>query len=188
MSDTPGIPADVKSEPDRPCVLPGDPSWIQDARYLDDDLLRFIASAALVAGDYRYVLPAVAYDVAAAAIGRLAMDLPATPEGRLYLLSQPAWELRHLQDVLQVLRRAQSGEPDTSELADLLQDLQKGPLTRTIDQCITDLQRVVAVLTLDTPAVRTLATALALDLPHDLAVREAYNRVRTGWAAAGVHC
>lgn len=63
-------------------------------------------------------------------------------------------------------RGPESGEPDTSELAELLQDLQKGPLTRTIKQCITDLQRVVAVLTLDTPAVP----------------------VKTGRAAAGVHC
>ncbi|MFB7049740.1 hypothetical protein ACFCX7_26845 [Streptomyces microflavus] len=79
-----------RSEPDRPCILPGDPAWIQEARYLDENLLSIIAAAARVAGDYRYVLPAVSYDVAAATIGRLADQLPAVSEGRLYLLALPA--------------------------------------------------------------------------------------------------
>ncbi|MFD7498412.1 hypothetical protein ACFV8T_39935 [Streptomyces sp. NPDC059832] len=89
-----------------------------------------------------------------------------------------AWELDHLRDVLQALRRAQAGEPGTSDLSDLIQGLQEGPLRCTVDQCFADLQRVVAVLALGGPAVRTVATALALGLPHGLAVRESYDQVK----------
>lgn len=41
-------------------------------------------------------------------------------------------------------------------------------------------------LTLDTPAVRTLATSLALGAPHDAAARQAHDEVEAAWAAAGV--
>lgn len=177
-----------RSEPDRPCILPGDPAWIQEARYLDEDLLSIIAGAAQVAGDHRYVLPAVSYDVAAGLIGRLADQLPAAPEGRLYLLALPAWELEHLWAVLQVLRRVRAGDPETGELHELLKGLERGPLPCTIDQCVADLQRVVAVLTLDTPAVRTLATALALGAPRDAATHQAYDEAEAAWVAAGVRC
>ncbi|MFI7237650.1 hypothetical protein [Streptomyces cyaneofuscatus] len=44
----------------------------------------------------------------------------------------------------------------------------------------------MAVLTLDFPAVRTLATALALGALRDAATRQAYDEVETAWAAAGV--
>ncbi|ALC32347.1 hypothetical protein [Streptomyces sp. CFMR 7] len=174
-----------RSEPDRPCVLPGDPAWIQDARYLDEDLLSSIAVLARVADDYRYVLPAIAYDAAAGLIGRLADQLPAAPEGQLYLLALPAWELEHLWSVLQVLRRVRAGDPETGELYELLQELEQGPLPCTVDQCLVDLQRVVAVLTLDIPAVRTLATALALGGPRDAAAHQAYDEVQAAWAAFG---
>jgi len=90
--------------------------------------------------------------------------------------------------VFQVLRRVQAGDPETGELYELLKDLERGPLPCTIDQCVADLQRVVAVLTLDTPAVRRLATTLALGAPHDAATHEAYDEVETVWAAAGVRC
>ncbi|MFJ8769874.1 hypothetical protein [Streptomyces clavifer] len=111
---------------------------------------------------------------------------PPAPEGRLYLLALPAWELEHLWKVLQVLHRVRPGDPETGELYELLKDLERGPLTCTIDQCVADLQRVVAVLTLDTPAVRALATALALGAPRDAAAHQAYNEVEAAWAAAGV--
>ncbi|WP_112492383.1 hypothetical protein [Streptomyces bacillaris] len=80
----------------------------------------------------------------------------------MYLLALPAWELEHLWGVLQVLRRVRAGDPQTGELYELRQELEQGPLPCTVDQCLVDLQRVVAVLILDIPAVRTLATSLAL--------------------------
>ncbi|MFD5977794.1 hypothetical protein [Streptomyces bacillaris] len=37
------------------------------------------------------------------------------------------------------------------------------------------------------PAVRTLATALALGGPRDAAAHQAYGEVQAAWAAVGVH-
>ncbi|KMS78016.1 hypothetical protein ACH49_17985, partial [Streptomyces leeuwenhoekii] len=37
-------------DPDRPCVLPGDPSWLQEVRYLEE-VLRVVARAAEVAAE-----------------------------------------------------------------------------------------------------------------------------------------
>ncbi|WP_406016797.1 hypothetical protein OG520_44365 (plasmid) [Streptomyces sp. NBC_00984] len=54
---------------------------------------------------------------------------------------------------------------------------------------ITDrLNRVLAVLLLDIPAVRTLATALAtaLDTPQDTDIQNTYEQIRTAWATAGI--
>ncbi|KMS67933.1 hypothetical protein ACH49_27830, partial [Streptomyces leeuwenhoekii] len=38
-------------DPDRPCVLPGDPSWLQEVRYLEEGVLRVVARAAEVAAE-----------------------------------------------------------------------------------------------------------------------------------------
>ncbi|MFD5977797.1 hypothetical protein [Streptomyces bacillaris] len=103
----------------------------------------------------------------------------------MYLLALPAWELEHLWGVLQVLRRVRAGDPQTGELYELRQELEQGPLPCTVDQCLVDLQRVVAVLILDIPAVRTLATTLALGGPRDAAAHQAYNEVQAAWAALG---
>ncbi|MFB8127555.1 hypothetical protein ACFVG1_35875 [Streptomyces bacillaris] len=112
-------------------------------------------------------------------------NCPPPPEGQLYLLALPAWELEHLWGVLQVLRRVRAGDPQTGELYELRQELEQGPLPCTVDQCLVDLQRVVAVLILDIPAVRTLATALALGGPRDAAAHQAYDEVQAAWAALG---
>ncbi|MFD3649635.1 hypothetical protein ACFWVT_31910 [Streptomyces cyaneofuscatus] len=87
-----------------------------------------------------------------------------------------------------MLRRVRPGDPETGELYDLLKDLERGPLPCTVEQCVADPQRLVAVLTLDTPAVRTLATTLALGAPRDPAAHRAYEKVEAAWAAAGVRC
>ncbi|MEN8651588.1 hypothetical protein ABCR94_13375 [Streptomyces sp. 21So2-11] len=131
------------------------------------------------------------YWAASGAIGRLAANLPATArDGRVYLLPLPAWELEALWEVLLVFRRAQAGEPETAELLELVQEL-SGTLfspSRTAAEFVADLESVVAVLMLDIPAVRTLATALVLDAPRDLAVHEAYAQISAAWEAAGVRC
>ncbi|SFX76038.1 hypothetical protein [Streptomyces atratus] len=40
---------------------------------------------------------------------------------------------------------------------------------------------------LDVPAVRTLATATALNTPQDTHVQTAYERIHAAWTTAGIH-
>ncbi|MGW0552437.1 hypothetical protein [Streptomyces altiplanensis] len=49
------------------------------------------------------------------------------------------------------------------------------------------LNRVLAVLLLDIPAVRTLATALILNTPQDAHVQTACEQIHAAWATAGIH-
>ncbi|GAB2628279.1 hypothetical protein GCM10027168_70030 [Streptomyces capparidis] len=183
-----------KTGPDRPCVLPKDPAWVKDAGYLAEGVLSMLASAAAVAeaqGEYRLLLPAVTYHQAAHLLARLAAALPEHPTtGGLYLLSLPAWELEALWEVLTALRRARDGEPDTEKLRYLVEFCGAsfcGP-ERSIAEIVDDLRRVTAVLTLDTPAVTTLATALVLRAPLDGAAWEAYGHIKAAWKAAGISC
>ncbi|GAB2604242.1 hypothetical protein GCM10027168_41480 [Streptomyces capparidis] len=55
-------------------------------------------------------------------------------------------------------------------------------------EAVDDLRRVVAVVTLDTPAVNTLATALVLRAPLVDAARQAYRHITAARQAAGVTC
>ncbi|WP_190078703.1 hypothetical protein [Streptomyces daghestanicus] len=189
-------------DPDRPCVLPGDPSWLHEVRYLEEKVLRVVAAAASVAAfrfdEDRYVLSVGVLEGAASVIGRLAaeMEEPADDEREgIRVLFLPGWELDYLWQVLTVFRRAQAGEPEAADLRELLDGIGEGQ-GRTVEQITEDVQRVAAMLMLDIPAVCML-TAAALHplglppghtgLPPDAdAVREAYEQVRAGWAAAGV--
>lgn len=90
-------------------MLPGDSSWIRDARYLEERFLGLVADAASHAADGLSLLPAGAYRTAAGTIGRLAAGLPPAAENEVHLLPLPAWELEAPQDVLLAFRRAQAG-------------------------------------------------------------------------------
>ncbi|GAA0574817.1 hypothetical protein [Streptomyces mordarskii] len=179
-----------KSGADQPCVLPGDSAWIWDAQYLDEQVLDIIAGAARAdaawADGGRYVLAPVTYEIAAGLIGHLAADLRLAAVSEAHLLSLPAWELEALRAVLQVFRRAVAGEPETADVRALLHDLCDNLVDRPVAQVVGDLERVVVVLSLDIPAVRTLATALILGSPRDLAVHNAYDQIRAAWVAAGI--
>ncbi|CQR59337.1 hypothetical protein [Streptomyces leeuwenhoekii] len=191
-------------DPDRPCVLPGDPSWLQEVRYLEEGVLRVVARAAEVAAERldedRFVLSVGVLEGAASVIGRLAAETEESADGEgegetIRVLFLPGWELDYLWQILAVFRRAQAGEPEAAELRELLHDLGYG-LDRTVEQITEDLQRVAAMLMLDIPAVHTLAAAALHPLglpsrhagppPDAAAVREAFEQVRAGWAAAGV--
>ncbi|CAM5678263.1 hypothetical protein SAVIM338S_07248 [Streptomyces avidinii] len=181
-----------RSGPDHPCVLPGDPAWLQDAGYLFRllDILASVASMATDEDPTRYGLPAITYMNAAGLISRLARGLPTVPppSATVRLLSLPAWELEALWDVVLVLRRTRAHEPDTIELAEFVQGL-GSPLDiglPALDVVTTGLERVIAVLALDIPAVRTLTAAHILQTPHDTATQDACTQIRTAWKAAGV--
>ncbi|WP_436998900.1 hypothetical protein [Streptomyces sp. enrichment culture] len=167
-------------------------------RYLEEGVLRTVAAAAAVATDRfagdRFVLSAATFEGAAAVIGRLADEEaePAGGEDVIAVLLLPAWELEYLWQVLTTFHRARAGEPEAADLRELLQDLGHGH-DRTLEQITEDLLRVVAVLTLDTPAVRTLAAAAARTLglragdpPDAAAVPAALEEVRAAWHAVGI--
>ncbi|MGI5192108.1 hypothetical protein ACQEVY_00315 [Streptomyces sp. CA-288835] len=106
------------------CVLPGDPSWIQEAGYLEDGfgLLGRAAEVADVRGEAdRYVLSDLTYRIAAEAIGRIKHDVldheAGQPTACLYVVQ--AFELDALWKVLGVLRRARDGEDRTTEVREL---------------------------------------------------------------------
>ncbi|MFJ8478411.1 hypothetical protein [Kitasatospora sp. NPDC094011] len=137
-------------------MLPGRPDWIRDVVYLDGRVLDYLAAAAAANArwddDNRHLLPAGTYRIAAQAI----TDLAAVPDdgraGRMLLLyALPAWKLEALWDVLLVLRRTVAGDPDTDAVRELLEDLGNELFTppRTVRRFTADLERVVAVLTLD---------------------------------------
>ncbi|WP_441248294.1 hypothetical protein [Kitasatospora sp. McL0602] len=82
---------------------------------------------------------------------------------RVYLHALPDWLLDALLDVLDMLRRARVDEPGTWELRELLVMLGETltyPKVRTPEGMVADLERIAAVLALDIPAARVLATAL----------------------------
>ncbi|MEV6938031.1 hypothetical protein AB0N19_27240, partial [Streptomyces sp. NPDC051132] len=122
-------------DPDRPCVLPGDPSWLHEVRYLEEKVLRVVAAAANAAAfrfdAARYVLSVGVLEGAASVIGRLAaeMEEPADDEREaegFRVLFLPGWELDYLWQVLVVFRRAQAGEPEAADLRELLDGVGEG--------------------------------------------------------------
>ncbi|MFE4356080.1 hypothetical protein [Kitasatospora sp. NPDC056800] len=159
--------------------------------YLDDQVLDYLASAAEANAwrdDNRYLLPADTYRTAAMTITALADAVPEDGSaGQVVLYALPAWKLEALWDVLLVLRRTAAGDPDTDVVRELLEDLGGALFTppRTVQRFTADLEKVVAVLTLDLPAVKVVATAVVLDAERDEAVVEAYRRITTAWTAAG---
>ncbi|MFI5774667.1 hypothetical protein ACIA74_40600 [Streptomyces sp. NPDC051658] len=103
----------------------------------------------------------------------------------MFLRAVPAWETDALWQVHVALRRARDGEPDTAALGDLLREVGEDCHPPQTAADITDrLNRVLAVLLLDIPAVRTLATAL--DTPQDTDIQNTYEQIRTAWATAGI--
>ncbi|MFC1431372.1 hypothetical protein ACEZDB_12025 [Streptacidiphilus sp. N1-3] len=180
--------------PDLACVLPGRPEWIQDAAYLGDEgVLDFLACAAAADSahqdDSGYLLPAGTYRTAALTIASLAAAVPKDGcAGQVVLCPMPAWKLETLWDVLLVLRRTVAGDPDTDVVRDLLDDLVTYEVVpaRTVEQVADDLERVLAVLMLDLPATKVVATAVALDRERDQGVIDAYRQITAAWTAAGV--
>ncbi|MGW7444954.1 hypothetical protein [Kitasatospora sp. NPDC054795] len=174
-------------------MFPGRPGWIRDVVYLDDQVLDYLAVAAAANAwrddGARYLLPADTYRIAAQAITALARAVPedAGP-GRVVLYALPAWKLEALWDVLLVLRRTVAGDPDTDVVRELLEDLGDHLFTpaHTVERFTADLERVVAVLMLDLPAVKVVATAVVLGEERDEAVVDAYRQITAAWTEAGV--
>lgn len=172
-------------------MLPSDPSWIHDAGHVRD-IVACLAAAAAVAHDHgeseRYVLPHLPYQVAADTLGQIGSDVPPARSDGVYLMALPAFQLDALWQVLGVLRRARDGDQDAAEVLDLIADYAARCFIppRRVDDVVTGMERVLAVLTLDIPAVRTVATTLLLEGERDDGFRMACNALVAAWRAAGI--
>ncbi|MFJ8856189.1 hypothetical protein [Streptomyces sp. NPDC102437] len=194
-------PARMTSHPDHPCVLPGVPSWLHDVHVLDTMVLPQLADAVedetetgCSAG-----LPDAPYRAAADAISNLAASLPQPPASpsaaglgvtsdAVFLRAVPAWETEALWQVHIALKQTQDEKPGATGLGELLQEVSEGcQPPQTAADIAGRLNRVLAVLLLDIPAVRTLATALVLNTPQDTHVQTAYEQIHAAWTTAGIH-
>ncbi|WP_125530674.1 hypothetical protein [Streptomyces sp. WAC 06725] len=141
----------TKRRADYPCVLPGDPAWIDDARYVQETL-DCLAAAAAVAHDYgepeKYVLAHLPFQVAADTLGRIRFDMPPARRDAVFLMALPAFELEALWEVLGVLRRARDADDAAAEVYDLVRDYAMRCFTPPcdVDDVVADLERVLAVL------------------------------------------
>ncbi|MFI5774815.1 hypothetical protein ACIA74_41495 [Streptomyces sp. NPDC051658] len=194
-------PARMTPHPDHPCVLPGITSWLRDVHVLDTMVLPQLADAVedetetgCSAG-----LPDAPYRAAADAFSNLATALPQPPASpsaaglgvtpdEVFLRAVPVWETEALWQVHIALKQAQDGEPDAAGLGDLLQEVGEDchPPQAAAD-IVGRLNRVLAVLLLDIPAVRTLATALVLNTPQDTHAQTAYEQIHAAWTTACIH-
>ncbi|KOU08582.1 hypothetical protein ADK86_03805 [Streptomyces sp. NRRL F-5755] len=171
-------------------MLPGDPAWIDDARYVQE-ILDCLAAAAAAAHDHgkpdKYVLAHLPYQVAADTLDRVRSDMPPARRGAVFLMALPAFELEALWEVLGVLRRARDADDD-AEVYDLVRDYAMRCFTppRGVDEVVADLERILAVLSLDIPAVRTVATTLLLEGERGDAFRCARDELFVAWRAAGL--
>ncbi|GGU55558.1 hypothetical protein GCM10010211_20400 [Streptomyces albospinus] len=172
-------------------MLPGDSAWIHDARYAQD-ILDSLAAAAAVADDYgepeKYVLPHLPFRVAADTIGQIRADMPPARPGAVFLMALPAFQLEALWQVLGVLQRARDADEDAAEVLDLVRDYAMHCLLppRRVDEVVTDMERVLAVLSLDIPAVHTVAVTLLLKSERDDDFRSARDDLFAAWRAVGI--
>ncbi|MET8566435.1 hypothetical protein ABZV75_39990 [Streptomyces flaveolus] len=181
---------------DQPCVLPADPAWFQEAGWVENVLGHVAAAYAAVAhadeAD-RYILPPLTYRIAADTLSSIRDQIPDTPPRagvHILLLVVKGHELDALWDVLTVLRRARDRDADTEELFSLVGDYVGECYLppHTVEDVINELEHILALLTLDIPAVRSVATALLLKQDRDEEFRRAYEQLSDVWQSVGVSC
>ncbi|MFD7285505.1 hypothetical protein [Streptomyces sp. NPDC059863] len=181
------------------CVLPDDKGWLRDLRTVGDRLLDHLAAAAAL-DDEPWELPAAPYAEAATACDRVVSMLPeragsglepllsptGTPQPTVHALAVDSGDLDALWEVLTRLHRALDSEPGTEGLLDLVGQAgaEWGDPPRSPRCLISQLERVVAVLELDTFAVRTLAVVMADGTARTLdeTGQTAYEAVTAAWA------
>lgn len=181
------------------CVLPDDKDWLHDLRTLGDRLLDHLAAAAALDDD-PWDLPEGPYADAATACERLISMLPAragtgldvllsptgTPQPTVHAQAVAAGDLDALWEVLTRLHRALEDEPGTEGLLELVGQAgaEWGDPPRSPRGLVAQLERVVAVLELDTFAVRTLAVVMTAGEVKTLdeTGQTAYAAVTAAWS------
>ncbi|MFE5512230.1 hypothetical protein ACFQ9J_16720 [Streptomyces sp. NPDC056529] len=102
--------------------------------------------------------------------------------GRERILPVPVYQLQVLTSVHAELARDGDGEPGTEGLRDLLL-FYGGYIGQTPDSLLTLLDRALAVLALDLPAVHIVTLALLARRTPD---PDAYAQIAAAWMKAGV--
>lgn len=181
-----------RQQSDHVCVLPGNPAWLERASYIED-LTGLLAAAADTAADRgqedRYVLPGLTYRIAQESMGHVknAVLTPSAAPALARVMAMPAFRLDALWMVLDVLRCARDGAGGAATVRDLVDGYGEClEPERTAEDVAADLERVLAVLTLNVPAGRDIAAAVVLNQPVDRRVTAAYRQLAAAWQAAGI--
>ncbi|MFS0697996.1 hypothetical protein [Streptomyces nitrosporeus] len=181
-----------RARPDHPVVLPSSSAWDADARLVGEALTTVGSAAACTSDDTaRYLQPTLTWQIAAEVVG----DCAATGQdpGRVRALPLPGYALDAVWACHTALLQAAHTTPDSDEdagpLAGLLTHYLQDVHHLEVPDLMGAVERVLAVLSLDLPAARTLLTHLALhpgaDLPE---ARSAYHDIQAAWRRAGVAC
>ncbi|MFE2936601.1 hypothetical protein [Streptomyces sp. NPDC059278] len=179
------------SSPDCPVLLPSSFAWATDVRLVGGVLGTVGSAAACILDDTRYVEPALTWQIAAELVG----DCDTTDHRceRVRAMSLPAYALDAVwacrTALIQVTDTEASIDAGSADLADLLSYCLECFHSTDLRSVIEALDRVLAVLTLDLPAARTLMTALVLSPDAvDPEAKSAFEEVLVAWRKAGVSC
>ncbi|MFC7934380.1 hypothetical protein [Streptomyces cinereoruber] len=143
----------------------------------------FAARAAEIRPDRFHPLHSTAYDAAATLLAHSAEAVLRTPDdGRERVLPVPVYQLDALRSVRAELARAHDGTPGAEYLREFL-TVYGEPLGQTPDRLLAVLDRALAVLDLDVPAVYTVTLGL---MAHRTSDPDAYEPIVAAWKKAGV--
>jgi hypothetical protein len=171
---------------ERAVLLPSSFAWSADAHLVGEALGTVGSAAARPLDDTRYVLPTLTWQIAAETVGDCATT-DHRPEN-LRLLVLPAYALDAVWACRNALAGTATGDPDSEALADVLSLYLYSVHDADLPGLIAALDRVLAVLTLDLPAARTLVSRLALNTGLSPDTRTALDDVLAAWRGAGVAC
>ncbi|MGK5631834.1 hypothetical protein [Streptomyces sp. URMC 123] len=173
--------------PDRPVLLPSGLAWNTDARVVGEVLEIVGAAAARCLDDSRYLAPALTWQVAAELVSDCVVTTDYRPEN-VRALCLPAFALEAVWACHAALVQAAEGDDDGERLAGLLSYYLDGVHGIYLRGLIGAVERVLAVLSLDLPAARTLVTHLVLNSKASPESGAARDEVLAAWRRAGIAC
>ncbi|MDQ1033608.1 hypothetical protein QFZ75_000024 [Streptomyces sp. V3I8] len=177
-----------RTRPDHPVVLPSSSAWNADARLVGEVLQTVGSAAACTSDDTRYLHPTLTWQIAAETV----LDCATNDyrPGRVRALPLRGYALNAVwachAALLQAADTAPDSDDDAGRLAGLLAFYLDSVHHIEVPALIGAVERVLAVLSLDLPAARTLITHLVLNPDVGPEARSAYDDVRAAWRRAGV--
>ncbi|MYW03348.1 hypothetical protein [Streptomyces sp. SID3343] len=172
---------------DRPVLLPSSFAWNTDARLVGEVLETVGSAASCTLDDTRYLQPALTWKIAAELVGDCATtDYHAE---HVRALALPVYALNAVWACHAALVQATAdGDDGGACLVSLLSDYPDPIHSIDLRSLIDALERVLAVLSLDLPAVRKLVIHLVLNAEVGPEARAACDDVLAAWRRAGVAC